>query len=210
MNHKYIDEYEVEKLTPYVNNSRQHNLEQVNQVAASIKEFGFTNPVLIDNQDTIIAGHCRVMAAKKLELKKIPVVVLSDLSPAQRKAYVVADNQLALNAMWDFTKLSNEIEFLNEEEFNLDLLGFSESFLESLKITPDTEEGEVDYDEHWQDMPEFDQDDTRPHRTVMLHFLNQEDVDKFCDLTDQVITEKTKYVWFPEKQVDPVIDIHYE
>ena len=86
MNHKYVSEYELEKLTPYVNNSRQHNLEQVNQVAASIKEFGFTNPVLIDNQDTIIAGHCRVMAAKKLQLQTIPVVVLSDLSPAQRKA----------------------------------------------------------------------------------------------------------------------------
>ncbi|MCP4790158.1 MAG: ParB N-terminal domain-containing protein, partial [Gammaproteobacteria bacterium] len=97
-------EYTVKKvadLIPYANNSRTHSEEQINQVAASIKEFKFTNPVLIDEDGGIVAGHGRVMAAKKLKLKEVPCIVLAGLTDAQRKAYVIADNQLALNAGWD-------------------------------------------------------------------------------------------------------------
>ena len=95
----------VKDLIPYVNNSRTHSDDQVNQVAASIKEFGFTSPVLIDEQGGLIAGHGRVMAAKKLGLDEVPCITLSGLTEAQKKAYIIADNQLPLNAGWDLDKL---------------------------------------------------------------------------------------------------------
>ena len=93
-----IEQLKVGDLIPYVNNSRTHSDEQVTQVASSIKEFGFTNPILIDDDGGIIAGHGRLMAAKKLGLVEVPCIRLGHLSEAQRKAYVIADNQLALNS----------------------------------------------------------------------------------------------------------------
>ena len=96
-----IEYRNINDLIPYVNNSRTHSDEQVTQIAASIKEFGFTNPILIDEQGGVIAGHGRVMAAKKLGLEQVPTITLAGLSDAQRKAYVIADNKLALNAGWD-------------------------------------------------------------------------------------------------------------
>ena len=119
-------------LIPYLNNSRTHSDEQVNQVAASIKEFGFTNPILIDEKDGIIAGHGRLMAAKKLGLAKVPTITLAGLSEAQKKAYVIADNKLALNAGWDTTALTAELERLQELDFNLDLTGFNADELAQL------------------------------------------------------------------------------
>ena len=121
-------------LIPYVNNSRTHSDDQINQVARSIKEFGFTNPVLIDQEGGIIAGHGRVMAAKKLGIDLIPCIELVGLTAAQKKAYVIADNQLALDAGWDLDTLKIEIESLDELEFNLDLLGFDDDFLNDLMI----------------------------------------------------------------------------
>ncbi len=117
------------ELIPYVNNSRTHSEEQIQQVAASIKEFGFTNPILIDEQGGIIAGHGRLSAAQLLKLTEIPTITLYGLTETQKKAYVIADNQLALNSGWDLDKLKLEIEGL---DFDLDLLGFGELELESL------------------------------------------------------------------------------
>ena len=91
----------IKELIPYCNNSRTHSDEQVLQIASSIKEFGFTNPVLIDGQGGIIAGHGRIMAAQKLKMDEVPTITLSDLSEAQKKAYIIADNKLALNSGWD-------------------------------------------------------------------------------------------------------------
>ncbi len=127
--HKLV-ERKVNDLIPYVNNSRVHDEEQVIQICSSIKEFGFTNPVLIDEENGIIAGHGRLMAAKKLELKTVPCIVLEGLSEAQKKAYVIADNSIALNSSWDMDKLSLELESLKTEDFDLDLLGFDENFFQ--------------------------------------------------------------------------------
>ncbi|WP_175404695.1 ParB/Srx family N-terminal domain-containing protein, partial [Endozoicomonas atrinae] len=127
--HKLV-ERKVNDLIPYVNNSRIHDEEQVIQICSSIKEFGFTNPVLIDEENGIIAGHGRLMAAKKLELKTVPCIVLEGLSEAQKKAYVIADNSIALNSSWDMDKLSLELESLKTEDFDLDLLGFDENFFQ--------------------------------------------------------------------------------
>jgi hypothetical protein len=115
---------QVSDLIPYINNARTHSDQQIAQVAASIKEFGFTNPVLIDTENGIIAGHGRVLAALKLGLEQVPCIVLDGLTEAQRKAYVIADNQLALNSGWDDEKLRLELEHLESLDFNMDLLGF--------------------------------------------------------------------------------------
>jgi ParB-like chromosome segregation protein Spo0J len=111
-------------LIPYINNSRTHSEEQILQIAASIKEFGFTNPVLLDSDNGIIAGHGRAQAALKLNLDKIPCIILEGLTEAQKKAYVIADNKLALNAAWDFEILKSELEFLQEIDFDISLAGF--------------------------------------------------------------------------------------
>lgn len=133
------------KLIPYVNNSRTHSDEQVKQIAASIKEFGFTNPVLVDEANGIIAGHGRVQAANLCGLSEVPCIVLSGLSEAQKKAYIIADNQLPLNAGWDIDMLKIELEHLQEVDFDIDLLGFDSDFTDGLLL--EETEGLTDEDE---------------------------------------------------------------
>ena len=127
-----IEYVATDDLIPYFNNSRTHSESQIKQIAASIREFGFTNPILIDEEQTIIAGHGRVMAAEVLSMSTVPCIRLSGLSEAQRKAYVIADNKLALNAGWDIDALSIEINQLADLDFNLDILGFDIQELASI------------------------------------------------------------------------------
>ena len=134
---------DVSELIPYTNNSRTHSDEQVLQIAASIKEFGFLNPIIVDGSNGIIAGHGRVMAAKKLGIKELPCIDASHLSEAQKKAYIIADNKLALNAGWDDEILRVEFDALRELDFDLTLTGFSIEELEAL----DVEELEPEYEE---------------------------------------------------------------
>jgi len=136
-----MDEIAVNDLIPYANNSRTHSEEQVIQIASSIKEFGFLNPVIIDEQNGLIAGHGRVMAAKKLGLESIPFVRAEGLTEAQKKAYVIADNQLALNADWDLDKLKLEVNNLIELDFDTDLLGFDTGFIDGLLDDTEPVEG---------------------------------------------------------------------
>lgn len=137
-----IEQLKVGDLIPYVNNSRTHSDEQVMQVASSIKEFGFTNPILIDDDGGIIAGHGRLMAAKKLGLDEVPCIRLGHLSEAQRKAYVIADNKLALNSGWDNDLLKIELMQLDSIDFDLNLTGFDLSELANI-FDPVTEEIEL-------------------------------------------------------------------
>lgn len=131
----------VDELIPYVNNSRTHSDKQVDQIAASIKEFGFTNPILTDGDKGIIAGHGRLMAAKKLKLELVPTIELAYLSEAQKKALVIADNKLALNSAWDMDILKVEIEALSSEfEYDLEILGFEPSEIESVLDLCDDED----------------------------------------------------------------------
>lgn len=122
----------VSDLTPYAKNSRTHTDAQIAQVAASIKEFGFTNPVLIRANGDIIAGHCRVLAAQSLGMTQVPCIELGHLTATQARAYVIADNKLALEAGWDHDVLKIEIEELSAEGFDLCLTGFSEKELDSI------------------------------------------------------------------------------
>ena len=122
----------TEDLIPYARNSRTHDEGQIAQIAASIKEFGFTNPILLDGQNGIIAGHGRVLAAQHLGETKVPTIELSHLSNEQKRAYVITDNKLALNADWDNELLALEINDLKDVGYDLDILGFGEHELQSL------------------------------------------------------------------------------
>ena len=129
-----VNEVEVSALIPYINNAKKHSDEQVDKIAASIREFGFLNPVLIDKNLNIIAGHGRVMAAKKLGLQTVPCAFIEGLSEAQRKAYILADNRLGELAEWDMELVNLELEGLDELGFDTDLTGFD--------FNPDPEEPE--------------------------------------------------------------------
>lgn len=131
-------------LIPYARNARTHNEPQVAQIAASIREFGFINPVIIDGKNGIIAGHGRVLAAQKLKMESVPCIEVSHLSEAQKRAYIIADNKLGLNADWDYEMLKIELDQLKEDNFDVSLVGFDDDELNKLFDDPtdDLEEEE--------------------------------------------------------------------
>ena len=140
-----VERRKVSELIPYARNARTHSPEQIDQLAASIREWGWTVPVLVDEEGSLIAGHGRVMAAKKLGLKDIPVMVASGWSEAQKRAYVLADNKLALNAGWDNDLLKIELEGLKDLDFDLDITGFGAD--ELAVLFAEKTEGNTDPDE---------------------------------------------------------------
>lgn len=142
---KQIEMVSVESLIPYAKNARTHSDEQVAQIAGSIKEFGFNNPVLVDADNSVIAGHGRLMAARKLGLTEVPVVKLEHLTESQRKAYVLADNRIALNSGWDTSMLTLELQDL-KDEIDLSLLGFDADELDAMLNPIEGTEGLTDED----------------------------------------------------------------
>jgi ParB-like chromosome segregation protein Spo0J len=137
-----VEHWPIDRLRPYDRNARTHSDGQVAQIAASIVEFGWTNPVLADGQGVVIAGHGRLAAAQRLGLDTVPVLVLDHLTEAQRRAYVLADNKLALNAGWDEELLAAELHALNGDGFDLGLTGFSDEELAELMAPLDDEPDE--------------------------------------------------------------------
>jgi DNA modification methylase len=142
-----IQHWPIDKLLPYARNARTHSDEQVAQVAASMVEFGWTNPILVGADGTIIAGHARLAAARKLGMTEVPVIVLDHLNETQRRALVLADNKLALNAGWDEEMLRVELQALKDDEFDLDVVGFTNDELEEFLRDPEeTNAGLTDED----------------------------------------------------------------
>ena len=175
----------VDSLIPYVKNSRTHSPDQVAQIAASIKEFGWTNPILVDGDNGIIAGHGRLMAARKLGHKEVPTIELKDLTETQKKAYIIADNRLALNAGWDNEMLTIELNDLLADGFALDILGFDPKEIAAL-LEPEVVEGLTDEDA----VPEVPEEPkTRlgdiyqlgNHRLMCGDSSSQNDIDKLLD-----------------------------
>lgn len=148
---KRIEMWPLPRLVPYERNARTHSPEQVAQIAASIQEFGFTNPILVDGENGILAGHGRLAAAKDMGLAEVPVIVIDHLTPEQRRAYVIADNQLALNAGWDMDILRLELTSLQDLSFNFDVIGFSDQqiagIMEEPNFEPATEDDQGRLDE---------------------------------------------------------------
>ncbi len=193
---KQVEWLELNGLIPYAKNSRTHSEAQVAQIAGSIKEFGFNNPVLIDLKGGIIAGHGRVLAAQKLGLQTVPCIRLGHLTDTQRKAYVIADNRLALNAGWDDSMLTLELQDLKAEDFNLDLLGFEADELNALLNPIKETEGLTDEDA----VPEVPEEPkTKPgdiyqlgrHRLMCGDSTSIDAVEKLMDgqLADILITD---------------------
>jgi DNA modification methylase len=145
-----VEYKKISDLIPYVNNTRTHSDTQVLQIASSIKEFGFTNPILIDEEGGVIAGHGRIMGAKKLGIDEAPTITLKGLTETQRKAYIIADNKLALNSGWDEELLKVELQALDEIDFDLSVIGFDEDELSSYLDDTELTEGLTDED----DVPE--------------------------------------------------------
>ena len=176
-----ITQKQVAELIPYVNNSRKHSDKQVAQIAASIKEFGWTNPILVDGDNGIIAGHGRLMAARKLGMTEVPTIELSDLSENQKKAYVIADNNLALNADWDEALLKIELENLKDLSFDLDILAFDDEFLTNLL---DENEDEDNMYTQKVDIPTYEPSEIKPNVKDLY------DDSKAFDLIDKIKASK--------------------
>jgi DNA modification methylase len=143
---KHIELWLIDRLIPFARNPRTHSDAQVAQIAASIAEFGFNNPILVDTKAGILAGHGRLLAARKLGLKEVPVIILDHLSDAQKRAYIIADNQLALTGGWNEELLRVELAALQEEGFNTDLIGFDDEELARLLAAQDAADGLTDED----------------------------------------------------------------
>jgi ParB-like chromosome segregation protein Spo0J len=138
-----VERWSIDKLTPYARNSRTHSDEQISQLAASIKEWGWTTPVLVDEDGSIIAGHGRTLAAQRLKMTEVPVMVAKGWSDAKKRAYVIADNKLAMNAGWDNEMLALEFSELQGMDFDLDLTGFKAEEIQALQ-PPDFQPGTED------------------------------------------------------------------
>lgn len=185
----------VNDLIPYINNSRTHSEEQVNQIVASINEFGFTNPLLIDEKDNIIAGHGRLLASKKLKMEEVPCIVLSGLTEAQKKAYIIADNKMALNAGWDEELLKIELESLKELNFDLELTGFNVDELDDIfQVEEEQEIVEDDFDIEPPEEPKAKLGDIYQlgnHRLMCGDSTKIEDVEKLMNgnKADMVFTD---------------------
>jgi site-specific DNA-methyltransferase (adenine-specific) len=199
-----IEQRPIEALIPYINNSRKHSDEQVAQIAASIKEFGWTNPILVDGTNGIIAGHGRLLAARKLGMDKIPVIELAHLTDTQKKALIIADNKLALNADWDTELLTIELNELIADDFALDILGFDKDELDALLNVIEPNAGLTDEDA----VPEVPEEPkTKPGYIYILgnHRLMCGDS---CSVTDmeKLVNDRQVDMWL----TDPPYNVAYE
>ena len=202
-------------LTVDENNARLHSTEQLEQIKASIVAFGPTNPILIDEDGKIIAGHGRQRAALSLGLPAFPTITLAGLSIEEKRAYAIADNRLAENATWDFDRLAVELDAIRERGIDGRLLGFSAAELNDLIGTDRTgppiftRDGENKAAEHWQGMPEYDTTDKTAFRTLPVHFKDQAAVDAFAALVSQKLTDRTRSLWFPQIEIETTAEKRY-
>lgn len=184
MNNKYnvtmaqkIELWDLARLKPYEKNAREHSPEQVAQIAASIVEFGFLNPILVDSNDGIVAGHGRLSAAKELALEVVPVVVLDHLTENQKKAYILVDNKLAENATWNEDLLAEEIIKLNLQDFDLNILGWSDEELKALQ-----EDG---WASDIEDLTKDDEEHLDALQAKITILLDEEDKEKVVDALNE-------------------------
>ena len=195
-----VEWWPAERVIPYARNPRTATDTAVGKVAASIKEFGFRVPIIVDSEGVIIAGHTRLAAAKRLGLERVPVLVAADLSPAQVKAYRIADNRTAQETGWERELLELELEDLRGLDFDLSLTG-----LDPLEFA---EHGaETDPYAEWEGMPEFEQGDKGSVFNVTVHFKSDEDAEAFFRL---IGSEKRSWLWWPESDGHVGSSLHHQ
>jgi len=186
-----VEYKKISEIKPYDDNPRRND-GAVKAVAKSIKRFGFRQPIIVDKDGVIIAGHTRYKAARKLGITEIPVHV-ADLDEAAARAYRLVDNQTAGLAEWDLGKL--EAEFNSLKDIDCDLSEFEGIF----KILNSSQSPAEDIDSHWEGMPDFSHEEQNAYKTIKMYFLDQASVDAFSRLIKQSISEKTKYLYFPKQ-----------
>lgn len=200
----------TQDLVPYARNARIHSTSQVDKIVASIREWGWTIPVLVDEDDMIIAGHGRILAAETIGLESVPVIVAEGWTDEQKRAYVLADNKLTLTSDWDMETLSAELGELGELAFNLDLTGFSSVEVKSLLGA--FGDGSVAVGaprNEWRGMPDFEHEDLTSYRRIVVHFKTEEDIAEFAKRIDQKVGDKTRSLWFPPDDIGRIADKRY-
>lgn len=198
-----VERRSVKSLMAYPRNARIHSKDQIAQIVSSMKEFGWTIPILVDDKGVVIAGHGRLAAANKLGYSEVPVMIARGWSEQQKAAYRIADNQLTLNSEWDAGLLKIELNELRLADYPLELTGFADVQLVSFLS------GVNDPNAEWTGMPEFEQQNKQAFRTLPIHFKDQEAVDKFAKAIKQKITDDTRFVWFPEIEIETYADKLY-
>jgi ParB-like nuclease domain len=204
----HVERRDIDSLVPYARNARQHSEAQIAQVAASMQEWGWTMPVLISEENELIAGHCRVLAAHKLGLHSVPVMIARRWTETQIQAYRLADNKLTLNSAWDLDLLRAEVLELQKVDFTFDLAGFTPMEIDQLFAADSTVQAE------WQGMPEYTEGAATAFRSIVVHFDNQADLMEFFELIGQpllpVLEDATRprpnghridgTIWYPKRE----------
>jgi ParB-like chromosome segregation protein Spo0J len=190
-----VQDIKLDKIIPYENNPRI-NEETIGEVARIIEEVGWRQPIVVDENMVILAGHTRLGAAKLLKHKTAPVHIAEGLTEAQKKVYRLADNRLSEMSTWDYGGLKTELEELADLEIDLSLTGFSELMIKNLI---DSGEEILDPDQEIITQPDIGEK-TEGYKSLIVHFLTEDDWKAFFKLIEQNYTDKTKYVWFPEQK----------
>jgi ParB-like chromosome segregation protein Spo0J len=192
-----VETWPIDRLIEYARNPRKND-EHVERMAGVIREFGFRIPVVAKSDGTVVDGHLRLKAARRLGLADIPVALADNLTDAQIQAFRLLANRSASWASWDDDLLRTELMDLRDVGFDLSLTGFGEQELEQL-FAP-----EIDRLDEWEGMPEFDADNRKAHQSVMIHFRDQSAVDSFARLIGQPIRESTRSAWFPQLEFEDI------
>ena len=192
-----IETLKTEKLVPYARNAKKHDAGQVAKIAGSIREFGFCNPVLVDKDNGIIAGHGRVLAAQSLGLADVPCIRLGHLSDTQRRAYILADNRLSeIGGGWDDEMLKIEITELKSIDLtSLTFSGWTDEELENIITPGDFVENP---EQEWEDMPEY-KNQPKGVRTIIVHFPSEAAVIAFGKCIGQLLPDSAKFIWYPSR-----------
>ncbi|MCP4566797.1 MAG: ParB N-terminal domain-containing protein [FCB group bacterium] len=201
-----IEYIPIGELKPFAGNPRKHPDDAVDKLVKSIEAFGWTNPILLDAEGMILAGHARLKAATKAGVKTVPVIRLP-LSGDDAKMYVIADNKTAELTDWDWPALGDLFQELDNGELDLELSAFGEHEIGGLLGGLDEASGNAT---EWDGMPEFVQNDESGIKAIIVHFKTQEDINEFSKLIGQNITEKTKSIWYPKAERVSYIDQGYK
>lgn len=196
-----IESIPTSDIVAYEFNNRTHPEEQIQRIAKSITEFGFIQPLVVDDKNSLIVGHGRLYAAQRLKHQTVPCVRVKNLTDVQIKALRIIDNKLQNDSRWDFNNVELEFGFLEDHDFDLTPYGLEEL----ANLFGDPTAGNVATE--WQDMPEFIQPDASGVQQIVVHFMSRGDVERFAELMNQQITEKTKSIWFPEIKPEDLLKL---
>lgn len=199
----------IEDLRYHPDNARTHSDEQLTRLARSVEQYGQARPILVDEDGTIIAGHGTVMALERNGAESAWVSVATGWDESTKRAYRLADNRLADKAGWDYATLADELAALVGEGVDYDAMGFDRDEIASLIGDDAAGGGPTDPNAEWEGMPEYEHGDEQAYRTIKVHFVDEDAVEQFEQLTGKRLTENTQQLWFPETPIRRMTDKEY-